>query len=126
MNKAQREIMQIVERHATGKHAEVTGGGVARYAEEFIRDIDAVVARYGVNKEVVKTFANGLQQIRITDQAGEVVAEYTDGPQPKTGRPPIANGEQSTTLTFRLTAAQRAKIDGLGGADWLRKQIDWA
>lgn len=56
---------------------------------------------------------------------------YRDGlagadPQPLIGRPAIAAGEQSTTLTFRLSAAQRAKLDGLGGAGWLRKQIDAA
>ena len=40
------------------------------------------------------------------------------------GRPPLAAGQQSERITVRLTAAQRETFDRLGGAEWLRAQID--
>ena len=40
------------------------------------------------------------------------------------GRPPLAAGQQSERITVRLTAAQRETFDRLGGAEWLRAQLD--
>jgi len=42
------------------------------------------------------------------------------------GRKPIKEGEQTVTLSIRLTASQRAKLDALGGAQWIRDRIDKA
>jgi hypothetical protein len=42
------------------------------------------------------------------------------------GRPPIKEGEETVTLSIRLTVSQRAKLERLGGAAWLRERIDRA
>lgn len=45
---------------------------------------------------------------------------------PKTKKPgkPLLSTEVMTTRTYRATDAQKAKVDKLGGAKWIRKQID--
>lgn len=48
------------------------------------------------------------------------------GPGRGQGRKPIKEGEATVTLSIRLTAGQRAKLDRLGGAQWLRDRIDKA
>ena len=42
------------------------------------------------------------------------------------GRKPIKDGEQTVTLSIRVTSSQRAKLAVLGGAEWVRRQIDKA
>jgi hypothetical protein len=42
------------------------------------------------------------------------------------GRKPIKEGEPTVTLSIRVTAPQRAKVERLGGAQWLRNKIDKA
>lgn len=42
------------------------------------------------------------------------------------GRPPIAEGERSVVFTMRMTPSQRSKLESLGGAEWIRKQISAA
>lgn len=42
------------------------------------------------------------------------------------GRKPLAPGEQTDRITVRLSRTQREKFDALGGAGWLRKQIETA
>ncbi len=45
----------------------------------------------------------------------------------KAGRPPAPPGEAMTErVEVRLTPAQRAKLEQLGGAAWLRARIDKA
>ncbi len=39
---------------------------------------------------------------------------------------PIEPDPKTATLRVRVTPQQREKFDGLGGADWLRRQIDRA
>lgn len=41
------------------------------------------------------------------------------------GRPPLMHGEQ-VQVTLRLTVAQREKLAALGGAAWVREQIERA
>lgn len=65
------------------------------------------------------------QTKRVQATAAREIADGT-AEEIKPGRPAIAAGQTSTTLTFRLTSEQRTKVDRLGGADWLRKQIDLA
>ena len=77
MNQAQREIQRLVEQFTTAKHGQVDGG-VERYAEQFGRDLEAVVAKHGAKKEVVRVLPNGLKKVRVLDQRGELVAEYTE------------------------------------------------
>lgn len=40
------------------------------------------------------------------------------------GRKPIQRGEDTVTVSLRLTTSQRAKLAALGGAAWVRQQID--
>ena len=42
------------------------------------------------------------------------------------GRKPIKDGEPTVTLSIRVTSSQRAKLAVLGGAEWVRRQIDRA
>lgn len=42
------------------------------------------------------------------------------------GRPPVKKGEETVTVSLRLTAAQRDKLARLGGAEWVRQRIDKA
>ena len=42
------------------------------------------------------------------------------------GRKPIKQGEDTVTVSLRLTAAQRDKLARLGGAEWVRQRIDKA
>lgn len=42
------------------------------------------------------------------------------------GRKPIKQGEDTVTVSLRMTAAQRAKLAVLGGAKWARRCIDRA
>jgi len=45
----------------------------------------------------------------------------------RTGRPPIPADQQARVpYNVRLTPAQRAKVDLLGGAAWIRAQIERA
>ena len=48
------------------------------------------------------------------------------GPGRNQGRKPLAAGQPTTMFGFRLTPPQRIKLDALGGAEWLRSQIDAA
>jgi hypothetical protein len=50
-----------------------------------------------------------------------------DHPPKRIGRPPLPDDKRQTErVEIRMTAAQRAKLDALGGASWLRQQIDKA
>jgi hypothetical protein len=42
------------------------------------------------------------------------------------GRKPVKEGEETTSMTIRLTVDQREKLARLGGAQWLRDRIDKA
>lgn len=42
------------------------------------------------------------------------------------GRKPIKQGEETVTVSLRMTVGQRAKLKRLGGGDWFRQQIDAA
>lgn len=48
------------------------------------------------------------------------------GPGRGQGRKPIKQGEDTVTVSLRLTAAQRDKLARLGGAEWVRQRIDKA
>jgi hypothetical protein len=42
------------------------------------------------------------------------------------GRKPVAEGQQTVTVSLRMTEAQRDKLALLGGAEWVRQRIDKA
>lgn len=42
------------------------------------------------------------------------------------GRKPVKQGEETVTLSLRVTVAQREKLARLGGAEWVRQRIDKA
>ena len=48
------------------------------------------------------------------------------GPGRGQGRKPISQSEDTVTVSIRLTTSQRAKLARLGGAAWVRQQIDAA
>lgn len=48
-------------------------------------------------------------------------------PAPKRGRPAVPDEQRLTeAFNLRLTGAQSAKLESMGGAQWLRNQIDKA
>jgi hypothetical protein len=48
------------------------------------------------------------------------------GPGLGQGRKPIKHGEETVTISMRVTAPQREKLRRLGGARWVRDRIDCA
>ena len=48
------------------------------------------------------------------------------GPGRGQGRNPVKQGEETVTVSLRMTPAQRAKLARLGGAEWVRARIDKA
>lgn len=48
------------------------------------------------------------------------------GARPGAGRPAIDPTDPTVTFSLRLTTSQRAKLESLGGAAWLRERIDKA
>lgn len=42
------------------------------------------------------------------------------------GRKPVKEGENTVTVSLRVTVAQREKLEALGGAKWVRQRIDKA
>ena len=48
------------------------------------------------------------------------------GPNRGQGRKPIKQGEDTVTVSLRMTASQRDKLARRGGAEWVRQRIDKA
>jgi hypothetical protein len=48
------------------------------------------------------------------------------GPVRGQGRPPVKVGEETVTVSLRMTPAQREKLARIGGAGWVRDRIDRA
>ena len=48
------------------------------------------------------------------------------GPGRGQGRKPVKQGDETVTLSLRVTVAQREKLARLGGAKWVRARIDKA
>lgn len=48
------------------------------------------------------------------------------GYRPGSGRAPIKEGVPTLSYNMRLTGDQRAKLERLGGAAWVREQIERA
>ncbi len=48
------------------------------------------------------------------------------GPGKGQGRKPVKQGEETVTVSLRMTPDQRAKLALLGGAEWVRQKIDSA
>lgn len=42
------------------------------------------------------------------------------------GRKPVKQGEETVTVSLRMTPEQRAKLARIGGAEWVRTKIDKA
>jgi hypothetical protein len=54
------------------------------------------------------------------------MANNRGGPGRGQGRKPILPGAETVTLSLRVTPIQRTKLARLGGAAWVRRQIDAA
>lgn len=52
--------------------------------------------------------------------------EKRGGPGRGQGRKPVKQGEETVTVSLRMTPAQREKLARLGGAEWVRSRIDKA
>jgi len=66
MHQAHRELEEL--------HREWHNG---RITDEIMsRTQDAILQRYGVERRIVKTYANGIGKVELIDQNGEVIAEY--------------------------------------------------
>lgn len=52
--------------------------------------------------------------------------EQRGGPGRGQGRKPVKQGEQTVTVSLRMTVSQRDKLTRLGGAEWVRQRIDKA
>ena len=48
------------------------------------------------------------------------------GPGRGQGRKPVKQGEDTITVSVRMTPGQREKLARLGDAEWVRKRIDKA
>ena len=48
------------------------------------------------------------------------------GPGRGQGRKPVKEGEETVTMSIRVTVTQREKLERLGGAAWVREKIDRA
>lgn len=48
------------------------------------------------------------------------------GPGRGQGRKPVKPGEETVTVSLRMTTNQRDKLARLGGAEWVRQRIDKA
>ncbi len=48
------------------------------------------------------------------------------GPGRGQGRKPVAEGQTTVTVSLRMTADQRDRLAELGGAKWVRSEIDAA
>jgi hypothetical protein len=56
----------------------------------------------------------------------KVIPGQWGGWRPGSGRTPIKEGVPSITFNIRLTPDMRAKLEALGGAAWIREQIEAA
>lgn len=59
-------------------------------------------------------------------RVARVVSGQRGGPGRGQGRKPVKAGEETVTVSLRMTEAQREKLALLGCADWIRKRIDKA
>ena len=55
-----------------------------------------------------------------------VETKQRGGPGRGQGRKPVKQGEETVTISMRVTVAQREKLARLGGAEWVRQRIDKA
>lgn len=55
-----------------------------------------------------------------------MVTAMRGGPGRGQGRKPVKEGEDTVTVSIRVTVPQREKLDRLGGAAWVREKIDKA
>ena len=53
-------------------------------------------------------------------------ASKRGGPGRGQGRNPVKAGEDTVTVSLRMTESQRDKLALLGGAKWVRQRIDKA
>jgi hypothetical protein len=58
--------------------------------------------------------------------ADKMNTDKRGGPGRGQGRKPVKEGEETVTVSLRMTAAQRDKLARLGGAEWVRQRIDKA
>jgi hypothetical protein len=52
--------------------------------------------------------------------------ENRGGPGRGQGRKPLKEGQDTVTVSLRMTEAQRDKLALLGGAEWVRQRINKA
>ena len=79
----------------------------------FVRDVEPVVQPDSLNTSRRKPIFEGMASPRGGAGRGQ-------------GRKPTGEASLDGSINVRLTREQRAKLAQLGGAAWLRKQIDSA
>ena len=67
----------------------------------------------------------GIEASRTERQDAEMSAQR-GGPGRGQGRKPIKEGQDTVTVSLRMTESQRDKLALLGGAEWVRQRIDKA
>lgn len=79
--------------------------------------------------DILRAPGIGLKAYGRLQEAATAAADLQ--PNPKRGgagrgqgRKPIQQGEETVTVSIRITTGQRAKLATLGGAAWIRKQIE--
>lgn len=66
-----------------------------------------------------------FRMARENDFGEQKSREMTDTPKPRRGRPPGSkSSDRDEMIRARCTPEQRATFERLGGADWLRRQLD--
>jgi hypothetical protein len=76
MNQAHIEIDRLNKEFAAARHSMTDSKGLDRYAEQYARDLDAILERHGASKRVAKTFPNGIKAIEAVDATGNVIADW--------------------------------------------------
>ena len=62
----------------------------------------------------------------LADIATDIESNKRGGAGRGQGRHPVKAGEETVTVSIRVTVAQREKLERLGGAKWVRDRIDRA
>lgn len=116
---------QMHRRAVTGRklvpHRHSTGRVTIRVEGQFVDRADSWVNADGL----IEKFRADDAYVAACQAHCDTLGPPVPGPVyvPKRGRPSLGGGT-SDTFTLRLTSAQRAKLDALGGADWVRARID--
>jgi hypothetical protein len=72
-----------------------------------------------------RQLAKAMAAATIGDMADDTLPKRPPNDRGQ-GRKPIAEDEETVTVSIRVTVSQRAKLELLGGGKWVRERIDRA